>query len=255
MPRTALAPIDTETDWLAEAQRIALLDSQAPPRTGPESLLADVYRVSKCLKAVADGNYKSTAALIAGFRRETLSRVEARAKDGEIAAIAFMHALEKAEAEAEGEMVDCVRSAAKKGPQFWAAGMTYLERRQPDKWGKRTDDTTTPKVVVQIGVQGGDVSVSFGPSPQSTPCQSETPLIQAYNTPESDKLDYVNHANPLQAQAIDVPRGRESEAQGTGIRARDPQGDPTPGEASLPRVGLPRSKGVRRGGQKKKGSG
>ncbi len=59
-------------------------------------------------------------------------------------------------------MVRNVRKASQL-PQFWAAGMTVLERKFPDKWGRRPEDSSTPRIVVQIGVKDGDVQVQLGP--------------------------------------------------------------------------------------------
>jgi hypothetical protein len=53
-------------------------------------------------------------------------------------------------------------------PQFWAAEMTYLERRFPEKWGRRQDSQDGPKVVVQIGVRDSDVRVQIAESPAKT---------------------------------------------------------------------------------------
>ena len=78
--------------------------------------------------------------------------------DGDEAAIAFRDAIEKAEALAESETVRNVRQASKL-PQFWAAGMTYLERKHPERWGRRQEDSAAPKVVVNIGVRDSDVQV------------------------------------------------------------------------------------------------
>lgn len=233
-----------QTDWLAEAQRICELEQAEPPRQGAPSLLEDIYRVNRFLIAMANGNYRSVAASVAGFARETLFHLERRAKDGYIPAIAFFNAVEKAESQAEEEMVTCVRDAAKKGPQFWAAGMTYLERRQPDRWGKRQDDSQAPKVIVQIGTQHGDVSVSLAPSPQIQPTQSETLQIQAINSPVSDKVDYVNQAKWLTSETIDVPRRIESEAPGGPARRGKPRGTRPRAGATSPRRGRSRAKGV-----------
>ena len=212
MANTALTQTDPEIDWLTEATRISQL-ATAHYTIGRPDILHDTYRIHKVLKAVADGNYKQTAALIAGIAKQTLYNIEADAKQGHIPAIAFLDAMEKAEAQAEGEMVNCVRGAAKAGPQFWAAGMTYLERRQPDRWGKRQDDSAVPKVVVQIGVSQGDVQVSLSPSPQLRSIESETLQIQAINPSESDKAGYVNHAKSLIPGAIDAPQRSEGEGE------------------------------------------
>lgn len=52
--------------------------------------------------------------------------------------------------------------AAGKLPQFWAAEMTYLERRHPDRWGRRTGEADAPRVIVQIGARDSDVTINVG---------------------------------------------------------------------------------------------
>lgn len=215
-----------QTDWLTVAQQIAQLEEAEPPRQGPRSVLLDVYRVQRLLSKVAAGNYRSTAAALADINRVTLWNLENSAKEGYGPAIAFVNALEKAESAAEAEMVDCVRGAAQRGPQYWAAGMTYLERRQPDKWGKRPDESSVPKVIVQIGTRQGDVQVNLGVSPAIPPKESETIQIQAINTTESDNSDYVNRAKLLTDGEMATPKRSESEGKRPRRRAiaRGPQG-------------------------------
>lgn len=163
----ATAPIlASEVDWLSEAQRIAQLYVQPPG--SPPSTITDVFRVNKMLRLVANGNYPSTALLASGFSRQHLANWKEAAKNGSIAHIALLDALEKAEAIAESEAVDDVARAGRAGPQYWPASATRLERRHPERWGKRQDDASTPRVVVQIGVQGGDVQVAFAPSTTET---------------------------------------------------------------------------------------
>lgn len=156
----------SSVDWLAEAQHIAEL--YTPPDIGRPSALTDIYRVEKVLRLVAAGNYIETACLAAGFNKATIYDWKKAAKDNNIAAIAFTNALEKAEAIAEADALSDVERAGRAGPQFWAASATRLERRHPERWGKRQDDSSAPKVVVQIGVQGGDVQVAFAPSSAGT---------------------------------------------------------------------------------------
>jgi hypothetical protein len=239
MPATVLAQTTAETDWLADAAQVAQLATDNRPT------LQDTQRVYRFLKAIAAGNYIDVSAKIAGFAKQTIYDWREYAKAGELAAIRMMDFIEKAEAQAEGEMVDCVRNAAKSGPQYWAAGMTYLERRQPDRWGKRQDDSSAPKVIVQIGVSQGDVSVQLGPSPSTSLQESEALQIQAINSPESDKQGYVNRAKLLTGETIDMPQGRESEVPSGPVPAVDPAGDPTRVRAVSGRKGFARSKGTR----------
>ena len=159
-PTQALTPPETDTDWLAVAQRITSL--YQPPHIGrPSDALTDVYRIYKLLTLAAEGNYPETAIRSAGFAKQTYYNWKDQAERGNIAAIALLDALEKAFADAEVEDNRTVKGASKAGPQYWPAAMTRLERRYPDRWGKRQDDNTAPRVVVQIGVRDGDVQVSL----------------------------------------------------------------------------------------------
>jgi len=142
------------------AKRIADL-YQPPPIGRPSAAITDVQRLHKLLTKVADGNYIETAVRSAGFARQTLYNWKEQATAGNLSAIALLDALEKAQADAESDAVTDVRKAGKAGPQYWAASMTRLERRHPDRWGKRPEDSGTPKVLVQIGVSSGDVKVAI----------------------------------------------------------------------------------------------
>lgn len=160
---------DTSTDWLLVAKRIA--DLWQPAHNNRASVLTDVARVYKLLRLIANGNYIETAVRSAGISKQTFYNWKEQAKDGNLAAIALVDAVEKAEADAECDAVGDVTKAGKAGPQFWAASMTRLERRHASKWAKRTDDGNAPKVLVQIGVQGGDVVLDGAkvlPLPETT---------------------------------------------------------------------------------------
>jgi hypothetical protein len=143
------------------AKRIASL-YEPPPIGRPSSVITDVQRVYKLLSKIAEGNYVETAVKSAGIAKQTFYNWREQAQAGNIAAIALVDAIEKAEADAESDAVNDVKQAGKAGPQYWAASMTRLERRHPERWGKRGDDGNAPKVVVQIGVRDGDVSVALG---------------------------------------------------------------------------------------------
>lgn len=144
------------------AEQIA--DAYTPQSYGKPSLLEDPDKVQLLLAALQDGNYRETACRVAGIAKATFYNILKRAEQGEEGAKLFVDAVEKAEALAESATVHNVREASKL-PQFWAAGMTWLERKSPDKWGRRQDDASTPKVIVQIGVKDGDVQVQIAPSP------------------------------------------------------------------------------------------
>jgi hypothetical protein len=72
---------------------------------------------------------------------------------------AVAHVVQVAEACAEDESIADVRAAGK-DPRFWTAGMTWAERKFPDRWGRRQDDGQTPRVIVQLGVSAERVQVN-----------------------------------------------------------------------------------------------
>lgn len=178
----------TATDSLtlrAKAEQIANLAASQAPTLGRPSVMEDDDKVNVLLAALTEGNYRETACKLAGISKQTFYNWQKRAESGEARAVLLFDAIEKAEALAENDMVQNVRNAGKL-PQFWAANMTYLERKLPDRWGKRNDDGNAPKVIVQIGVKDGDVQVNtFACSSQSlSPSLSED--IHRLSADESD---------------------------------------------------------------------
>lgn len=125
------------------------------------------------LEAVEAGNYLETACDLAGLSKQTVYAWIKRGEEGEEPFSTLSNALKRGQARAEAAEVAKVRKAGE-DPRFWAASMTYLERRHPDRWARRSEGTDTPKVVVQIGVKDSDVQVSI----QTT---AQTPQIEGGN--------------------------------------------------------------------------
>lgn len=142
-----------------QAEQIADVYQTRPNQVGHPSTLSDPDKVQQLLAAISDGNYRETACKLAGIPKATFYNWLKLAENGNEAAQQFSDALEKAEAYAESSLVANVKKASEL-PQFWAAGMTLLERKMPDKWGRRQDDSSAPKVIVQIGIRDSDVTVS-----------------------------------------------------------------------------------------------
>lgn len=162
-------------DISADAQAIsdAYLAEQAltkpPSYHGRLAELADPTVVDRLLKAVHKGLSKTRAADLAGVSRTTLHAWERRAEAEPESAYGTLLALLKTrEAEFIERQHERLEAAAEDDSRNWAARMTLLERRFPDEYGRRTDDSATPRVVVQIGVQNGDVQVAFAPSSAGT---------------------------------------------------------------------------------------
>lgn len=137
-----------------------------PQQVGNPSRIGEPDLVQAFLESVAEGNYIETAAEHAGLSKVTVYNWKKRGEDGEEPYAAFVNAMKRAEAHAEREAVKNVRRAGLDN-RFWAAEMTFLERRHPERWARRSEGTDGPKVVVQIGVRDSDVQVSIqGQSPQ-----------------------------------------------------------------------------------------
>ncbi len=89
----------------------------------------------KLVKAIAQGNYYEAACAYAGIDYSTFRNWMTRGeedKKGEY--FEFFEAIKKAEAAAELRLV---QEWQKHIPNNWQAIATFMERRYPDRWGKR----------------------------------------------------------------------------------------------------------------------
>src|SRR5262245_61425627 len=94
----------------------------------------DPGRIGRLLDLLAAGNYRDTAATMAGITSRSIRNWMEADEHGDQRFAAIAQAIRVAEAWAEAAAVRNVRAAGK-DPRFWAAEMTYLERRHPDRWG------------------------------------------------------------------------------------------------------------------------
>lgn len=148
-------------DFQKRAEAIA--KTYQPPPVGQWSAIANPEHVQDFLEAIAAGNYVETAAELADLSKVTVYNWRKRAETGEQPYVQFVNAWKRAEAWAEAQAVANVRKAGQL-PQFWAAEMTFLERRHPERWGRRTEEGSAPRVVVQIGIKDSDVQVQIASS-------------------------------------------------------------------------------------------
>lgn len=213
------------------AQDIA--QSYQPPATGRPSLLSSESTVREFLEAVGAGNYIETACKLSGLSKASVYEWLKRAQAGEDAFKAFADALEKAEARAEAHLVGLQRKAAEAGPQYWAAAATQLERRHPDRWSRRMDDSQAPKVVVQIGVGAGDVKVGVAFAPAMSHDVLSSPLEAKGETPANllETQPFAVSSSPITAIMVPNAEACQSTAStpviGDSLRS-DRAGDPTP---------------------------
>lgn len=111
------------------------------------------------LDALADGNYLGTAAKLGGVHPDTLQDWLRRGRAGregrDVPGLAkaspelieFVERIDLTLAEWEAETVRTINQTARSGaPNTWQAAMTMLERKFPDRWGRRD----------QVTVEGGD---------------------------------------------------------------------------------------------------
>jgi len=113
--------------------------------------------VLKLLSAIREGAHYEPACSIAGMSYGQLRNWLNAAEDNgpESPHGRFAVALKIAESEAELETMSYVR-AASRDPRFWAAGMTFLERRHPDRWKRRDDNAVQVNIGVALGVQASE---------------------------------------------------------------------------------------------------
>ena len=91
--------------------------------------------------AIAKGNYTVTACQLCDIDQTTLWHwVDQGTKDYEAGLeniyTKLIIALKRAEAKAEAELVNVVRESATIKKE-WLPAMTFLERRHPDRWGRK----------------------------------------------------------------------------------------------------------------------
>lgn len=208
-----------------QAQAEAIAELYIPPDVGRPSDIGDPEVLKQFFQAIADGNYLETACHLVGLSKVTVHNWTKRGEAGESPFDRFVNAVKAAEARAEAKMVANVRRASDL-PQFWAAAATHLERRHPDRWGKRNDDTQVPRVVVQIGVGNTDVKVGIGLSP------SVSEDLHSLSASADSGLRPIS-ALMLTAPATceSVPTPLETPIDVRQLPAGDPRGGPQPGEA------------------------
>ncbi len=91
----------------------------------------------KVCQALAAGNYMEAAATYAGVSYEAIAHWIRRGKRaGKGLHFEFWKATERAQGEAE---VTVVAQWRQKIPESWQAARAFLERRFPDRWGKKTE--------------------------------------------------------------------------------------------------------------------
>jgi len=95
-------------------------------------------------KLIAEGNYVEVACSAVGIGKTTYYRWLQHGEQAQSGVYRdFWNAIKKAEAEAETKYTGVIRDAANEGN--WTAAAWWLERRYPDRWGKRDKMELTGK--------------------------------------------------------------------------------------------------------------
>lgn len=93
-------------------------------------------RIETITKAIANGNTHDVAASLGGIAESTFYAWMSRGKEAKKGQYKqFYDKVKKAEAYAEADRVQRIQKAGRDGD--WKADAWYLERRYPDKWGRR----------------------------------------------------------------------------------------------------------------------
>jgi transposase len=112
-----------------------MIDDQTPRPVGRPSKLTP-ERVARLIDALRAGHTREGAAALAGISRSTFNAWLAAAKEpsADPELLSFLDAIKNAEIEAEDALLGIIRAAA---PKQWQAAAWILERRSPDRWGRR----------------------------------------------------------------------------------------------------------------------
>lgn len=93
--------------------------------------------------AIAGGNTHETACALAGIATSTFYEWLTKGEEAKSGKFAHFHdVIKKAEALAEAKRIEIIRKAGEgkgdyAGKADWKAAAWYLERRYPEKWGRR----------------------------------------------------------------------------------------------------------------------
>lgn len=124
-----------------------------PTKMGRPNHLNDETTKKLC-DALRGGNYLETAAAYAGVPKTTLHDWLRKGRKGTEPYAAFVAEVEEALGAAETGFVVRVATAAR-DPRHWTAAAWWLERRFPDRWGRRDR-------VEHTGKDGGPIEVIDG---------------------------------------------------------------------------------------------
>ena len=122
----------------------------------------DFDKIAVLIDGVIQGNYHETAARLVGIASSSIRAWVKAGDEGDPRYKTIALLVQSAEAIAEASALADVRAAGK-DPRNWAAAMTFLERRHPERFGRRSPEDTRSGVTVIIGATAAQVQI--GPPP------------------------------------------------------------------------------------------
>jgi len=127
----------------------------APNKLSPE-------RQNVIIECLKKGYSMQATAALAGIAKSTIYEWLRKARDGNEEYAAFLEAMEYAAAEFEGEAVNAIVAAGKDGK--WQAYAWMMERKHPERWGRR-------QVHTHEGHDGGPIEFSLNMNVGKEPIQ------------------------------------------------------------------------------------
>ena len=120
------------------------------PHRSPKPRKLNDTMITALSTVIAEGNYYITACSLCGISEPAfygwINQAEKDYNNGltddESPYLRLVKALKKAEAKAEAEFLSVVKEAAVKKKE-WLPAMTFLERRHPDRWGRKDRNQIT----------------------------------------------------------------------------------------------------------------
>jgi hypothetical protein len=97
------------------------------------TILSEVIQ-NAMVEAIREGNYASTASEAVGIGESTHYRWMKQGEEGIEPYRGYWEAIKKAEAQAEMSAVKKIRD---EGDKNWTANAWYLERKFPERWGRK----------------------------------------------------------------------------------------------------------------------
>jgi hypothetical protein len=135
-----------------------IAEAYVPPDVGRPAEIANPDTIQAFLGYIEDGNYPEVAAELSDISLSTYRSYMQRGERGETPFDLFARAVKRAAAKAEAVEVGKVRKAGEL-PQYWTASMTYLERRHPDRWSRRTEPQEANRTIINIGLSSHKIQI------------------------------------------------------------------------------------------------